>query len=169
MSIRWRVLFCVAHVYLHHCTYIRLYIYVISCPKTCWPHSTPGCGRNRPNGNGLISETDGGAGALVADRHDQPQFAAILRCVQHVPWLNFTAEWKRVGRCSKRLKKQIQEQLVVSGLRYFGLLAITMANMMPGLDMFVLFVIALSISWNSLMCWVLRGMIWEIPSLYHGF
>ena len=42
---------------------------------------------------------------LVADRHDQPQFAAILRCVQHVPWLNFTAEWKRVGRCSKRLKK----------------------------------------------------------------
>ena len=46
--------------------------------------------------------------------------------------------------------KQIQEQFVVSGLRYFGLLAITMANMMPGLDMFVLFVIALSITFMKL-------------------
>ena len=60
--------------------------------------------------------------------------------------ISLNADWKRVGGSAPDGLKQIQKPLIASGLLYFGLLELAMANNMPGLDMFVLFVIALSIT-----------------------
>ena len=106
MSIRWRVLFCVAHVYLHRCVHIYGYIHMSCLVQKHVGHIL------HPAVAGIVLMAMALFLRLMAvqapllrtgtiSHNLQPSLDVSNMCPG---WISLNAEWKRVGRCSKRLQ-----------------------------------------------------------------